>query len=112
MALIGLLSALLLVIWNIGSFPASASADPNPSAAAALIMDAATGEVLYEKNAHIPLPMASTTKVMTGLLGVERLRPHEVIQVSAYAASMSPSKLYLRPGELMRTDDLLQAILL
>ena len=107
-----LLSALLLLTWNICSFPASVSADPNPSAAAALIMDAATGEVLFEKNAHILLPMASTTKVMTGLFGVERLRPHEVIQVSANAASMSPSKLYLRPGELMRADDLLHAILL
>jgi D-alanyl-D-alanine carboxypeptidase (penicillin-binding protein 5/6) len=110
---IGLLfPALLLFMWNMCSFPAFASADPNSSAAAALIMDAATGEVLYEKNAHIPLPMASTTKVMTGLLGVERLRPHEVIRISAYAASMSPSKLYLRPGELIRADDLLQAILL
>jgi serine-type D-Ala-D-Ala carboxypeptidase (penicillin-binding protein 5/6) len=110
---IGLLfPALLLFMWNICSFPAFASTDPNSSAAAALILDAATGEVLYEKNAHIPLPMASTTKVMTGLLGVERLRPHEVIRISAYAASMSPSKLYLRPGELIRADDLLQAILL
>jgi serine-type D-Ala-D-Ala carboxypeptidase (penicillin-binding protein 5/6) len=79
---------------------------------AALIMDAETGEVLYEKNAHLPLPMASTTKVMTGLLGVERLRPHEVIEVSVHAASMGPSKIYLRPGELIRADDLLQAILL
>jgi serine-type D-Ala-D-Ala carboxypeptidase (penicillin-binding protein 5/6) len=113
MAQIGLLlPALLLLVLNVSILPSSASADPNPSAAAALVMDAPTGEVLYEKNAHVPLPMASTTKVMTGLLGVERLRPHEVIQVSAYAASMSASKLYLRPGELMRADDLLQAILL
>ena len=106
------LPALLLVMWNIGDFPVSVSAEPTPSAAAALIMDATTGEVLYEKNPYLPLPMASTTKVMTGLLGVERLRPHEIIRVSAYAASMSPSKLYLRPGELIRADDLLQAILL
>src|ERR671924_833656 len=107
-----LLPGLLWLFWNICSPLSSASADPNPSAAAALIMDAPTGEILYEKNAHMPLPMASTTKVMTALLGVERLRPHEIIQVSAYAASMSPSKLYLRPGDLMRADDLLQAILL
>jgi D-alanyl-D-alanine carboxypeptidase (penicillin-binding protein 5/6) len=106
------LSVLLLLFWHTYAFPSSASAEPNPSAAAALIMDAATGEVLFEKNAHNPLPMASTTKVMTGLLGMERLRPHEIIKVSAYAASMSPSKLHLRPGELMRADDLLQAILL
>jgi len=107
-----LLPVLLLLFWNIGILPSSASADPNPSAASALVMDAPTGDILYAKNAHIPLPMASTTKIMTGLLGVERLRPHELVQVSAYAASMSASKLYLRPGELMRADDLLQAILL
>jgi D-alanyl-D-alanine carboxypeptidase (penicillin-binding protein 5/6) len=107
-----LLPVLLLLFWSTCSFPSPASADPNPSAAAALVMDGATGDILYEKNAHIPLPMASTTKVMTGLLGVERLRPHEIIQVSAYAATMSPSKLYLRPGDLLRADDLLQAILL
>ena len=113
MAPIGLLLPVLLLLFgNIGPPPSSASAEPNPSAAAALIMDVTTGDVVYAKNAHIPLPMASTTKVMTGLLGVERLRPNEIVQVSAYAASMSASKLYLRPGELMRTDDLLQAILL
>jgi D-alanyl-D-alanine carboxypeptidase (penicillin-binding protein 5/6) len=107
-----LLSALLWLVWNACCLIPPASADPNPSAVAALIMDAETGEVLYEKNAHLPLPMASTTKVMTGLLGVERLRPHEVIEVSVHAASMGPSKIYLRPGELIRADDLLQAILL
>jgi D-alanyl-D-alanine carboxypeptidase (penicillin-binding protein 5/6) len=113
MAPTGLLfCVLLLLFWNVCYLPSPASADPNPSAEAALVMDAPTGEVLFEKNAHVPLPMASTTKVMTALLGVERLRPHEVIQVSAYAASMDASKLYLRPGELMRADDLLQAILL
>jgi serine-type D-Ala-D-Ala carboxypeptidase (penicillin-binding protein 5/6) len=105
-------SALLLVSWHICCPPPSASAEPNPSAVAALVMDAETGDVLYAKNAHSPLPMASTTKIMTGLLAVERLRPHEVVQVSAYAATMAPSKIHLRPGELMRADDLLQAILL
>jgi D-alanyl-D-alanine carboxypeptidase (penicillin-binding protein 5/6) len=105
-------SPLLLLICTICCLPTFASTDPNPSAVAALIMDATTGEVLYEKNPHLPLPMASTTKVMTGLLGVERLRHHEVVPVSAYAASVAPSKIYRRPGDLMRVDDLLQAILL
>jgi serine-type D-Ala-D-Ala carboxypeptidase (penicillin-binding protein 5/6) len=107
-----MLSALLLLIWNVCSVAPTASADPNPSAVAAIIMDAETGDILYEKNAHLPLPMASTTKVMTALLGVERLRPHEIVHVSAYAASMAPSKIYLKPGESIRADDLLQAILL
>jgi serine-type D-Ala-D-Ala carboxypeptidase (penicillin-binding protein 5/6) len=107
-----LFPALLCSIWTCCCLPSIASPDPSPSATAALIMDAATGEVLYEKNPHLPLPMASTTKVMTALLGVERLRPHEVVEVSAHATSMGPSKIYLRPGELIRVDDLLQAILL
>jgi D-alanyl-D-alanine carboxypeptidase (penicillin-binding protein 5/6) len=106
------LSALLLVMSNVCCLVPTAFADPNPSAVAAIIMDAATGDILYEKNAHLPLPMASTTKVMTALLGVERLRPHEVVHVSGYAASMSPSKIYLKPGDVIRADDLLQAILL
>jgi serine-type D-Ala-D-Ala carboxypeptidase (penicillin-binding protein 5/6) len=105
-----LLPALLLLTWNVDLLPALA--EPSPSAAAALVMDAKTGEALYEKNPQLPLPMASTTKVMTALLGVERLRPHELVEVSAYAASMAPSKIYLKPGELIRVDDLLQAILL
>jgi D-alanyl-D-alanine carboxypeptidase (penicillin-binding protein 5/6) len=110
-----LLPALLFVCCSIDLLPtlsSPASADPSTSAQAALLLDADTGEVLFEKNPHLQLPMASTTKVMTALLGVERLRPHELVQVSAYAASMAPSKIHLRPGELIRVDDLLQAILL
>jgi D-alanyl-D-alanine carboxypeptidase len=56
--------------------------------------------------------MASTTKVMTGLLGVERLRPFDLVRVSSYAASMEPSKIYLKPGEIVRADEILPAILL
>jgi D-alanyl-D-alanine carboxypeptidase (penicillin-binding protein 5/6) len=104
------LPALLLLTWNVDMLPAFA--EPSPSAVAGLVMNAETGEVLYEKNPHLPLPMASTTKIMTALLGMERLRPHELVEVSAYAASMAPSKIYLKPGELIRVDDLLQAILL
>jgi len=106
------LFALLMLTWSACYPVSSVSADPNPSAVSAIIMDAESGEILYEKNAHLPLPMASTTKVMTALLGVERLRPHEVVRVSGYAASMAPSKIYLKPGEIIRADDLLQAILL
>jgi D-alanyl-D-alanine carboxypeptidase len=75
-------------------------------------MDADTAEVLYDRKAHTPLPMASTTKVMTGLLGVERVRPFHLVRVSLYAASMEPSKIYLKPGEVIRVDEILPAILL
>jgi D-alanyl-D-alanine carboxypeptidase (penicillin-binding protein 5/6) len=107
-----LILSLLLLISIISSPSGSVSASPATSAIAAFLMDANTGEILYEKNAHVPLPMASTTKIMTGLLGVERLRPHELVHVSSYATLMEPSKIYLRQGELIRVDDLLLAILL
>ena len=107
-----LILSLLLLISIISSPSGSVSVSPATSAIAAFLMDANTGEILYEKNAHVPLPMASTTKIMTGLLGVERLRPHELVHVSSYATLMEPSKIYLRQGELIRVDDLLLAILL
>jgi D-alanyl-D-alanine carboxypeptidase (penicillin-binding protein 5/6) len=107
-----LILPLLLPFWIVVSLPSSVSANPSISAVAAFLMDAETGEILYEKNADLPLPMASTTKVMTGLLGVERLRPHELVHVSSYAALMEPSKIYLRQGDLIRADDLLLAVLL
>src|SRR5919109_3668012 len=107
-----LISPALLLLWNACYLLPVASASPYVSATAALVMDADTAEILYEKNIHLPLPIASTTKVMTGLLGVERLRPHELVRVNAYAAAMEPSKLYLQPGELIDAEDLLQAILL
>lgn len=103
---------LLLLLWHVSCCLASVAAEPRISALAALLMEANTAEILYERNAHLPLPMASTTKVMTGLLGVERLRPFDLIRVSYNAASMEPSKLYLKPGELIRADELLPAILL
>jgi len=105
-------ATLLLSLWQMSSLLPTVAAEPRISAVSALIMDADTAEVLYEHNAHTPLPMASTTKVMTGLLGVERLRPSDLVRVSLYATSMEPSKLYLKPGEVMRADEILPAILL
>jgi D-alanyl-D-alanine carboxypeptidase (penicillin-binding protein 5/6) len=102
----------LLLCWHICCPLSSVAAEPRLSAVAALIMDADTAEVIYDRNAYTPLPMASTTKVMTGLLGVERLRPFHLVRVSLYAASMQPSKIYLKPGEVIRVDEILPAILL
>jgi D-alanyl-D-alanine carboxypeptidase (penicillin-binding protein 5/6) len=90
----------------------SVAADPYVTASAALMMDAETGGILYEKNPHVPLPMASTTKIMTALLGVERLHPRDTVRVSSYAISMMPSKIYLKSGEMISVSELLSAILL
>ncbi len=84
-------------------------------ARAAVLMDAATGQILYAKNADEPLPPASVTKVMTLLLVMEaidsgRLSLTDKISVSEYAASMGGSQVYLEPGEEMTVEDLLKSV--
>ena len=73
----------------------------------ALLMDQATGEVLYAKNAEQALPPASVTKIMTLLLFMEEVDKGNIsldddIQVSEYAASMGGSQVFLEPGETMK----------
>jgi D-alanyl-D-alanine carboxypeptidase (penicillin-binding protein 5/6) len=82
---------------------------------AAVVMDYATGKVLFEKDAHEKLPMASITKVMTLLLVAEaidsgRLRLTDSVKTSEYAASMGGSQIFLEPGETMKVEDLVKGI--
>lgn len=81
----------------------------------AILMDQATGTVLYEKNSTEPLPPASVTKIMTLLLTMEavssgKLKLEDKISISEYAASMGGSQVYLEPGEQMTVDELLKCV--
>lgn len=82
---------------------------------AAVLMDARSGRVLYEKNAHEPLPPASVTKVFTLVVALEALRDGRValddlVVTSARAAGMGGTQVYLEVGELMTLEDLLYGI--
>ena len=105
-----LLAAALLVL------PAQAvSGAPTVDAAAAVLMEKETGAILYEQNAHDKLEPASVTKVMTLLLVLEaiddgRLALDDMVTVSAHAASMGGSQVYLKEGEQMSVDDMLKAV--
>ena len=90
----------------------AAAGDPYVTARAAIIVDAASGDTLWERNADAPLPPASTTKVMTAILALESGRLDDWFTVSSNAAETSPSKIGLRPGERMALGDLLYAVLL
>jgi D-alanyl-D-alanine carboxypeptidase len=92
--------------------PAAAAASPWLTARAAVLMDARTGEVLWERNGSEPLPPASTTKVMTAVLALESRRLSDQLVTSWNAADTPPSKINLRPGQRMRLEDLLYAVLL
>jgi D-alanyl-D-alanine carboxypeptidase (penicillin-binding protein 5/6) len=82
---------------------------------AAIVMDAATGEVLYEKRADSPRYPASITKIMTLYLAFEalatgRLSESDILVVSPLAASQSPTKLGLRPGDTITVEDAMHAV--
>jgi len=82
---------------------------------AAIVVDAATGEVLYERNQDAQRYPASISKIMTLYLTFDalasgRLKLTDPVVVSAHAASMSPSKLGLRPGESISVDEAMRAV--
>ncbi|WP_297209064.1 D-alanyl-D-alanine carboxypeptidase family protein [uncultured Flavonifractor sp.] len=105
-----LMAALLLAL------PArAADSSPSVDAAAAVLVEKETGTVLCQQNAHDKLEPASVTKVMTLLLVMEAidsgsLSREDVVTVSARAASMGGSQVYLKEGEQMTVDDLLKAV--
>ncbi|MBQ8647043.1 MAG: D-alanyl-D-alanine carboxypeptidase [Oscillospiraceae bacterium] len=81
----------------------------------AILIDQATGTVLYEKQADAQLPIASITKVMTLLLTMEALEAgrvslNDLVPVSEHAYSMGGSQIWLEPGEEMTLEEMLKAI--
>ncbi|MBR5135377.1 MAG: D-alanyl-D-alanine carboxypeptidase, partial [Clostridia bacterium] len=86
----------------------------NVKAKSAVLMEMTSGTVLFEQNAHAPLPVASVTKVMTLLLVMEaiddgQLSLDETVTTSARAASMGGSQIWLEENETMSVRDLLKA---
>ena len=107
-----LLAAVLLAGW----LPRRAAAvDLNLNAKSALLMDVATGTVLYEKECHERLAPASVTKVMTMLLIMEalddgRIHLNDQVTASETAAAKGGSQIYLKAGETMPVSDMLKSI--
>ncbi len=90
----------------------ASSAPLNVDATSAILIDSATGQVLYERNADEQRPIASTTKIMTALLFCERTTPDVLIAASKNAAETKESSLHLKEGEKVTAHDLLRAILM
>lgn len=88
---------------------------PAVDAPAVILMEKETGEILYEENSHEQREPASVTKVMTMLLVMEaidsgRLGYEDVVTVSAHAASMGGSQVYMKENEQMTVHDMLKAV--
>ena len=100
----------------VGLLPSAAwAAGPEVKAKAVLLMEKSTGEILYEEHGEEPLELASVTKVMTMLLIMEALEdgaltPDTMVAVSANAAGMGGSQVYMKEGETFSVHDMLKAI--
>ena len=114
--LASLIMTILIAIMPMNlSFANEGNAQISISSKSAILMDVASGQILYEKNAHDKLPPASVTKVMTMLLICEALDSGKItlddnVQISENAASMGGSQIFLEPGEVQKVDTLLKGI--
>ena len=82
------------------------------SARAAALIDGKSGKVLFEKNKDERLPMASTTKIMTGLLACESKKMKKTVTVSPVASGTEGSSLWLEPGEKQTLENLTYGLML
>lgn len=88
------------------------SSPPSLSAQSALLMEAESSSIVYEKNANVRLPMASTTKIMTALVALDLAAPDTVIAVDGRAVGIEGSSIYLCEGEKLTLEELLYALML
>ncbi|HKP19097.1 MAG TPA: D-alanyl-D-alanine carboxypeptidase family protein [Gaiellaceae bacterium] len=82
------------------------------TARSAILVDGTTGKVLWAKRAQVRRPIASTTKIMTALVAMQRLGPHSVVTVDRLVTRVPPIKEGLRAGERVEAWKLLYGLLL
>lgn len=108
---------LAATLWLVAG-PAPAQMEGMPVSApavyarSAVLMNPTTGEILFAKEPHLRLPPASTTKILTALVTLERLDLNARVPVSPQAASAPPSRIGLHAGEAALTQDLLYGLML
>lgn len=103
--------AAMLTLWP-GTLEAAGDGPPVVSAQAAIVMDARTGAILYEKNAFRQMDPASITKVMTALLVLRTGGLSRRVTISPLAAQTVGSRLHIRSGQRYTVRDLLKGLLM
>ncbi len=106
-----LIAALLLAAFCFLPVPAAAE-EPEVSALSAILVDRESGRVLWAKDEHRRLPIASTTKIMTALLALEHGREEDMVTVSKAAASTEGSSIWLEEGEKKTLGELIYGLML
>ena len=93
-------------------FPVAVVSAEELQSRSAIVMDAATGNVLYAKNPDLRLMPASTTKLMTALVVIERVNLSDIVTISKNASYAAPTKIGLRQGDRMTVETLLYSALM
>lgn len=109
-----LVSVIMIIALLVGQpmYVQADGADLKLYAKAAVLMDADSGRVLYERSGDEQLAMASTTKIMTLIVTLENASLDDTVEVSSYAASMPQVRLGMRNGEQYRLRDLVLSLML
>lgn len=87
-------------------------AAPSVSARSAILIEASTGTVMYEKNPDERLLIASTTKLMTALVALENASLSEVVEVAPECEGVEGSSMYLKAGDKLTMRELLYGLML
>ena len=106
------LAALLLALLLLPAPARAAVAPPAVGARGAALMEAETGRLLFAQASDARLPMASTTKIMTALIALERCSVDEMVTVPREAYGVEGSSMYLNAGEELLLSDLLYGLML
>jgi serine-type D-Ala-D-Ala carboxypeptidase (penicillin-binding protein 5/6) len=102
----------LLTAWMAIPAAAAAPTAPRVEARTAVVMDAATGAVLWQRRAHEPVLVASTTKILTAIVANDAYAPRKVLRVPEAAERVDGTRFGYRTGWLIRRDQLLTTLLL
>ncbi len=97
---------------TLGAVPAAVSLAPSVSARACILQEMESGAVLYQKCGDVPLPSASTVKILTALTVLENCSVDEEVTIKAEWTGIEGSSAYLKAGERLTVRDLLAGLLL
>jgi D-alanyl-D-alanine carboxypeptidase (penicillin-binding protein 5/6) len=112
LACLALLAALLSATASALAPPASAASVPHVQARTAVLIDAATGAVIWQRDAHRPVLVASTTKILTALVADDTYTPDHVFAVPRSAEEVDGTRFGYQRGMRVRRHDLLTTLLL
>ena len=107
-----LLTAIIFALTLTTSLAQAATSEPHISATSAILVEASTGRILYEKNANEQLPPASMTKMLTCVIALEKLNPTEEIFVTPEAIAAEDNTLRWEPLDSVSAKDMITAVMM